>query len=58
MSRDPLEEREIVVHVAKGEGDKVRVVECETNDLNAEVTVQVSKKRKPGVLPVLGVIVK
>lgn len=54
----PLEEKEIVVHVPKGDGAKVRVVECEKKDLNAEITVQVSKKRKPGVLPVLGVIVK
>ena len=54
----PLEEKEVVVHVPKGDKDKVRVVESDATKANAEITVQVSKKRKPGVIPVLGVIVK
>jgi hypothetical protein len=58
MNRDQLEEKEIVVHVAKGEKVHVRVAEQDPKDLAAEIVVQVSKKRKPAVTPVLGVIVK
>lgn len=56
--RQPLAEEEIVVHVPKGTADKVRVQECEASSLSNEVTVQISKKRKAGAKPVLGVIVK
>jgi len=56
--RKPLEEHEVVVHVPKGTGRHVKVEESETADLPNEIVVQVSKKRKVGVSPVLGVIVK
>jgi hypothetical protein len=58
MKRDPLDEKEIVVHVPKGEKAHVRIAEQDPKDLAAEIVVQVSKKRKPAVTPVLGVIVK
>lgn len=54
--RQPLEEHDIVVHVPKG--SKGHVTVQEHDDLPNEITVQVSKKRKPSVRPVLGVIVK
>lgn len=56
MERKPLSEDEIVVHVPKGAKGHVRIEEGE--NLPNEITVQVSKKRKASVRPVLGVIVK
>jgi len=56
MERKPLEEHEVVVHVPKGTAKHVRV--NEVDNAGAEITVQVSKKRKAGAVPVLGVIVK
>lgn len=53
----PLEADEIVVHVPQGAGKRIRVEESR-GDLPNEITVQVSKKRKPTASPVLGVIVK
>lgn len=55
--REPLKEEEVVVHVPRGTGGKVRIREAES-DLPSEITVQISRHRKPGVRPVLGVIVK
>ncbi len=55
--RQPLDGNEIVVHVPKGSARNVRIQETDT-DLPNELTVQISQKRKPGVKPVLGVIVK
>jgi len=55
-NRQPLEENEVIVHVPRGAKGHVRI---EENDgLPNEITVQVSKKRKASVRPVLGVIVK
>ena len=54
----PLEEQEIVVHVPQGMAQHVRVEETTPESLQSEIVVQVSRKRKPGVVPVLGVIVK
>jgi hypothetical protein len=54
--RKPLDEHEVVVHVPRGAKEHVRIEEG--NDLPNEITVQVSKKRKASVRPVLGVIVK
>ncbi len=54
--RKPLEEQEVVIHVPKGAAGYVRVEE--SSGLTSEITVQVSKKRKPQIQPVLGVIVK
>lgn len=53
----PLAENEVVVHVPRGTGKHVRIQEA-ASDLSNEITVQISKKRKAGVRPVLGVIVK
>lgn len=55
-TRKPLEEHEVVIHVPKGTAGHVRIQEAA--DLPNEITVQVSKKRKASVQPVLGVIVK
>lgn len=57
-NRRQLNEKEIVIHVAKGTASHVHVQESDAADLPSEITVQVSKKRVPGALPVLGVIVK
>jgi len=57
-NRKPLEENEVVVHVPKGTANYVHIVESDADALPNEVTVQISKKRKPGARPVLGVIVK
>lgn len=56
--RKPLKEDEVVIHVPKGASAKVRIVESDAPTLNSEITVQISKNRRPGVIPVLGVIVK
>lgn len=57
-SRKPLDENEVLIHVPRGTAGHVRVVEAETPDLNTEIMVQVSKNRRTGSIPVLGVIVK
>lgn len=56
-NRQPLEENEVVVHVPHGHAAHVRIKEAAA-DLPNEITVQISKKRKASVKPVLGVIVK
>lgn len=56
--RTPLDENEVVVHVAKGTANHVRIVEADSAKLSNEIVVQVSKKRKASSMPVLGVIVK
>ena len=56
--RKPLEENQVVVHVPKGTGQNVKVVEVDPNNLPNEITVQISKKRRPTTVPVLGVIIK
>lgn len=58
QNRKPLDEHEVVIHVPKGTKGHVKIEESEASDLPNEITVQVSKKRQPGVVPVLGVIVK
>lgn len=50
-----LEESEIEIVVPKGAAKHVRVVE---GDQVADITVRVSKLRKSGARPILGVIVK
>lgn len=54
--REALDEHEVVIHVPQGTKHNVRVEEAA--DMPNEITVQVSKKRKPTARPVLGVIVK
>jgi hypothetical protein len=56
--RKPLPEHDVVVHVPKGTAANVRVVESDDGSLPNDITVQISKHRKPGARPVLGVIVK
>ncbi|MEK6321352.1 MAG: hypothetical protein AABN33_06680 [Acidobacteriota bacterium] len=56
--RRPLEADEVLIHVPPGYGKNVKVVETKDAGKNAEITVQVSKKRVAGRTPVLGVIVK
>lgn len=57
-NRKPLAADEVVIHVPKGQGKNVRVVESPDAGTSAEITVQVSKNRKASRAPVLGVIVK
>ena len=57
-NRKPLQENEVVIHVPKGHAQHVKVVEAADAGQTAEITVQVSKQRKAGRVPVLGVIVK
>jgi hypothetical protein len=57
-TRRPLDEKEIVIHIPKGTKHNVRIEEQDAAHLPSEIVVQVSKKRKPGPTPVLGVIVK
>jgi hypothetical protein len=56
--RRPLEADEVVVHVPKGTGKNVKIEEVDSAKAANEITVQISKKRKPSAVPVLGVIVK
>jgi hypothetical protein len=53
----PLEPKEVIVTVPKGEAHNVKVVEEETQR-NAEITVKVSRKRKAATVPLLGLMVK
>ena len=55
---EALRDDEVVVHVPRGMGDKVKVVETGKTGLKSEIAVRVSRKRKPSTLPLLGVIVK
>jgi hypothetical protein len=56
--RKPLDEKEVLIHVPKGTANHVRVVEADPAMMGNEITVQVSKKRMPTALSVVGVIVK
>jgi len=56
--RKPLSADEVVVHVPKGAKAHVRVEESDSAHLKSEITIQVSKTRKPTEMPVIGVIVK
>jgi hypothetical protein len=58
ISRTPVEEQDVVIHVERGMAGKVKIVESDKNTLPNEITVQVSRKRKASSIPVLGVIVK
>ena len=49
---------EVIVHVPKGTADKVRIVEADPNQMGQDITIQVSRERKPRVSPAIGVIVK
>lgn len=55
---DPARNDEVIVHVPKGTADKVRVVEADPNEMGQDVTIQVSRERKPQVSRAVGVIVK
>jgi hypothetical protein len=57
-NRKPLDEHDIVIHVPKGTAGHVHIEESDAGDLPSEITIQVSKKRRAGMVPVLGVIVK
>lgn len=54
----PLQEDEVVIHVAKGMADRVRIEELDVDRANAEITVRVSKRRNSANMPLLGVMVK
>ncbi len=54
----PARGDEVIVHVPKGTADAVKVVEVEAANLGQEITVQVSRDRKPQAPSLLGVIVK
>lgn len=54
----PAKGDEVVVHVPKGSAENVRIVEVDPNELGRDVTIQVSRERKPQVSSAIGVIVK
>lgn len=54
----PAKNDEVVVHVPKGTADKVSVVEIDPEKMGQDITIQVSRERKPHVSPAIGVIVK
>ena len=54
----PAQKDEVVVYVPKGTARSVKIVECEEDDLSQDITVQVSRERKPAVSSAVGVIVK
>jgi hypothetical protein len=58
MERKPLEENQVIVHVPKGMGERVKIEESDKAKLPSEIVVQVSKKRRASSIPMLGVIVK
>ena len=53
-----LAEDEVVIHVAPGKKDRVRIEELDMDQANAEIVVRVSKTRAAGQVPLLGVMVK
>ena len=55
---EPLAEDEVVIHVAKGMADRVRIEELDVEQANAEITVRVSKRRSSADVPLLGVMVE
>jgi hypothetical protein len=54
----PLDEDEVVVLVPSGTKGKVIVEEMEPGAASSQITVRVSRNRRTGSIPVLGVIVK
>jgi hypothetical protein len=56
--RAPLEEDELVVLVPRGLREKLVIEEMDPQEATSEITVRVSRKRKTGSIPVVGVIVK
>jgi hypothetical protein len=54
----PAKGDEVIVHVPTGSKDDVKIVEVDPEALGQDITVQVSRERKPKVSSVLGVIVK
>jgi hypothetical protein len=54
----PAKGDEVIVHVPKGSAGNVRIVEVDPTELGRDVTIQVSRERKPQVSPAVGVIVK
>ncbi|WP_405940724.1 hypothetical protein [Streptomyces sp. NBC_00207] len=58
MASGELEEEQVIVHVPRGQAENVEVRETDEEDVSAEITVQVSRRRKRRDIPVLGVIVK
>jgi hypothetical protein len=55
---DRLSEDEVVIHVAPGTSERVRIEELDVDQANAEIIVRVSKSRATGQVPLLGVMVK
>lgn len=55
---NPAKGEEVILHVPKGSADNVRVVEVDPAQLGQDITVQVSRERKPRVSSAIGVIVK
>jgi hypothetical protein len=55
---DRLSEDEVVIHVAPGTSERVRIEELDVDQANAEIIVRVSKSRATGRVPLLGVMVK
>ena len=56
--RGPLEEDELVVLVPRGQREKLYIEEMDPGEATSEITVRVSRKRRTGSVPVVGVIVK
>ena len=54
----PAKNDEVILHVPKGTTDKVRVVEVDPRELGQDITIQVSRERKPQLSSAIGVVVK
>jgi len=50
--------QEVIVHVPPGSGKNVKVVESDPSARGHDISIQVSRERKPILSPAVGVIVK
>lgn len=55
---EPAKGEEIVVRVPKGASKYVKVLEVDAREMGHDISVQVSRERRPEASAVIGVIVK
>lgn len=54
----PADGEEVILHVPEGTAGNVKIVEVDPRKVGRDITIQVSKERKPSVSAAIGVIVK
>lgn len=55
---EPARGEDVVVRVPKGASKCVKVLEVDSREMGHDISIQVSRERRPEVSAVIGVIVK